>query len=132
MPQPDPSGIRPRPRTSRAGTPLDKLLTLAVDPAAVSHADLNMGDTVMVTTRNSTYALCTLGQNRFAVSGGWFEQNGGGPQVAQVNGCTWGGSAIRHDLVASPGLFLEFSNGVRTTRIHSVRVIPSPDHGSTH
>ena len=91
-----------------------------------------MGDTVVVTTRNSTYALCTAGRDRFAVSGGWFERHGGSPQMTQVNGCTWGGSAICHELVAAPGLFLEFGNGVRTTRIHSVRVIHAGTGDKTH
>jgi len=86
----------------------------------------------VVRTRNSTYAMRALGRNHFAVSGGWFEMNGGSPQVAQVNGCTWGGSAIRCDLVASPGLFLEFGNGVKTTRIRSVKLISAPVGGSTH
>ena len=39
-------------------------------------------------------------------------------------GCTWGGSAIKEDIVAARGLFLEFGNHVITTRIQNVRVIP--------
>jgi len=123
LPQPDPSGIHPIPRPAPAGTSLERLLAMAMDPGSVARTDMDMGDTVVVTTRNSTYALCTAGNDRFAVSGGWFEQHGGSPQMTQVNGCTWGGTAIRHDLVAAPGLFLEFGNGVRTTRILSVRIV---------
>jgi hypothetical protein len=132
LPQPDPSGVQPTLRRRSSGTPLDRLLALAADPESVTRTDLDLGDTVVITTRNSTYALCTAGNDRFAVTGGWFEHNGGSPQMAQVNGCTWGGSAIRHDLVAAPGLFLEFANGVRTTRIHSVRVIHAGMDGQAH
>ena len=34
-----------------------------------------------------------------------------------------GRSVIRHDVVAAPGLFLEFGNNVSTTRIKDVRVV---------
>jgi hypothetical protein len=57
------------------------------------------------------------------VSGGWFDKNSDGPLTVAVNGCTYGGSLIRHDVVAAPGLFLEFGNSVSTTRICDVRVI---------
>ena len=53
---------------------------------------------------------------------GWFDRHGDGPSVVTVNGCTYGGSLIRHDVVAAPGLFLEFGNRVSTTRIREVRV----------
>jgi hypothetical protein len=42
-----------------------------------------------------------------------------------VNGCTWGGSAIKSDILAAPGLFLEFGNRVRTTRIQQVNLFRS-------
>jgi hypothetical protein len=42
---------------------------------------------------------------------------------AEGNGCTWGGSAIKQDIVAALGLRLEFGNSVRTARIREVRVI---------
>lgn len=111
---------------------LDHLLARKDDPETVSWTDLELGDTVVVKTRNSTYTLRNMARGRFAVSGGWFDCHGGSPQVAQVNGCTWGGSAIRADLVASPGLFLEFANGVKTTRIRSVRVISALLGETTH
>ena len=40
-----------------------------------------------------------------------------------INGCTYGGSAIQHDVVAAPGLFLEFGNNVSTTRIQNVSLV---------
>ena len=57
------------------------------------------------------------------VSGGWFDQRGLSPATTTINGCTWGGSAIKTDLLAGPGLFLEFGNTVVTSRIRIVHVI---------
>jgi hypothetical protein len=128
----DQSDIRRLSWSGLRAVSLDRLLIEGDDPEAVSRMDLQLGDTVVVRTRNSTYAMCALGENHFAVSGGWFERHGGSPQVTQVNGCTWGGSAIRCDLVASPGLFLEFGNGVKTTRIRSVKVISAQVSETTH
>jgi len=89
----------------------------------VRKSQLKLGDRVIVKTRNSVYSLCALGDDTFAVSGGWFERGGGAPALVTVNGCTYGGSVIRHDVVAGPGLFLEFGNNVLTTRIQDVRVV---------
>ena len=56
---------------------------------------------------------------------------GGAPIVVTVNGCTYGGSAIRHDVVAGRGLFLEFGNNVLTTRIRSFDVFRGSDPGAS-
>ena len=37
--------------------------------------------------------------------------------------CIWGGRAIKVDVVAACGLFLEFGNQLMTTRIQKVDVI---------
>jgi hypothetical protein len=88
--------------------------------------DLECGDRVVVRTRNSVYSLVAVGRNSFVVSGGWFDRRGA-PIEVTVNGCTYGGSAIRHDVVAGRGLFLEFGNNVLTTRIRSFEVVRGPD-----
>lgn len=85
--------------------------------------DLRCGDRVMVTTRNSTYTLWALGNGHYWVWGGWFDRQGVSPQKVSVNGCTWGGSAIKQDIIAAHGLHLEFGNRVLTTRIRDVRLI---------
>jgi hypothetical protein len=85
--------------------------------------DLRSGDPVMFTTRNSLYTLWALGNGHFLVWGGWFDRQGTSPQRVSINGCTWGGSAIKRDIVAARGLRLEFGNTVLTTRIQQVRVI---------
>lgn len=88
--------------------------------------DLGFGDWVLITTKNSTYFICVLGNDLYSVSGGWFDREGISPLKTTINGCTWGGSAIKHDIVAGQGLFLEFGNRILTTRIQSVHVIRAP------
>jgi hypothetical protein len=89
---------------------------------ATRKQDLEPGDCVIVSTKNSVYRLQALGGDLFHASGGWFEQNQA-PRTVTVNGCTFGGLAIGTDIVAGIGLFLEFGNNVSTTRIRDVRVI---------
>jgi hypothetical protein len=89
----------------------------------VSRRDLRSGDWILVTTSNSRYTICRLDDESYLVSGGWFDRKGLSPQKISIHGCTWGGSAIKHDIVAAQGLFLEFGNRVLTTRIQQVRVI---------
>jgi hypothetical protein len=90
---------------------------------AVRKNELFNGDSVLVQTKNSVYAIRALGGGLYEVSGGWFERNGGSSQVLTINGCTWGGSAIKQDIVAARGLFLEFGNRVVTTRIRDILLI---------
>jgi hypothetical protein len=111
--------IRDRSRLART---LGAVVQHASLSDAVRKDDLQFGDRVIVRTRNSVYSLWSLGGDEFAVSGGWFDQNGPSPMKITVNGCTYGGSMIRYDVVAAPGLFLEFGNSVATTRIKEVRV----------
>jgi len=113
------SGIHSKTRTVRT---LGAIVAHARCGDAVRKSDLQFGDRVIVTTRNSVYTLCTLGGDSFAVSGGWFDRNGDAPTTVTVAGCTYGGSMIRQDVVAARGLFLEFGNRVSTTRIRGVRV----------
>ena len=89
---------------------------------ATRKQDLEPGDCVIVSTKNSVYRLQSLGGDLFHASGGWFEQNSA-PRTVTVTGCTFGGLAIGTDIVAANGLFLEFGNNVSTTRIQSVRVV---------
>ena len=88
-----------------------------------SKCPVSFGDQVIVRTRNSVYSLWSLGGDTFAVAGGWFDRNGDTPTTVTVNGCTYGGSLIRYNVVAAPGLFLEFGNSVSTTRIRDVRIV---------
>jgi hypothetical protein len=104
----------------------------AVDEArvldAVRKKDIHDGDRVVVTTRNSRYTIWALGNGLFWVWGGWFELPRSSPAIVTINGCTWGGSAIKRDIIAARGLRLEFGNTVLTTRIEQVRVIRARAH----
>jgi len=105
------------------GTPLDALAAKVDRLPVVLRRDLRSGDWLVVTTRNSRYSLCLLEDGSYSVAGGWFDRNGESPQRVGVNGCTFGGRAIKSDVVAAPGLFLEFENRVTTTRIQEARVL---------
>jgi hypothetical protein len=89
----------------------------------VRKKDVHVGDRVLVTTRNSLYTIWVLDDGVYWVSGGWFDLQRISPLKMAINGCTWGGSAIKRDILAACGLRLEFGNTVRTTRIREVRVI---------
>ena len=108
---------------STSGRPLDALAAEADRLPAVLRTDLRSGDWLLVTTRNSVYSLCLLDDGSYSVAGGWFDRSGESPQRVGVNGCTFGGRAIKSDVVAAPGLYLEFENRVTTTRIQEARVL---------
>jgi hypothetical protein len=111
------------PRLSRT---LSRLATCAPRIVSIRARDLGVGDWVLVRTRNSVYVLGVLGGGIYQASGGWFDRQGSGPALVRVNGCTWGGRAILTGVVAAPGMFLEFDNGVGTTRIQEVRLLRGP------
>ncbi len=92
---------------------------------ALRKIDLRFGDRVVVTTRNSTYSIHVLKNGQYAISGGWVDKEGLSPLRTNINGCTWGGSAIKVDIVAACGLHLEFGNRVVTSRIRQFNVVRS-------
>jgi hypothetical protein len=102
---------------------LDAAVAEARSLREVRKRDLHSGDRVLVTTRNSRYMIWVLGDGHYRVSGGWFDLHGRSPERVGINGCTWGGSAIKSDIVAANGLHLEFGNMVLTTRIREICVI---------
>ncbi len=93
--------------------------------AAVRKNDLRFGDRVVVTTCNSTYSIHVLKNGQFAISGGWVDKEGLSPLRTHIHGCTWGGSAIKVDIVAACGLHLEFGNRMVTSRIRQFNVVRS-------
>ena len=82
--------------------------------------DMEPGDVLIVKTRNSVYAVRSLGESSFSVSGGWFDRKFGGPFETTIAGCTWGGTVVKRDLVAACGMHLEFGNRVVTSAIQKV------------
>jgi hypothetical protein len=131
------SGIRlPSKASDQEPEPRPRILTELVRHAelmgGVHREDLHCGDRLIVRTRNSCYIIYSLGDGRYRVSGGWFDRSGASPVTTTINGCTFGGSAIKTDLIAGRGLFLEFGNHVLTTRIQQVQVIRAEDPSVVH
>ena len=118
----DSTRITIRPRSDRART-LQRIVDQIDGDDAVRKSDLDFGDQVIVKTLNSVYSVWAMGDGTFTVSGGWFDKQKLSPMVLTINGCTYGGSAIRQDVVAGRGLCLEFGNRVATTRIQEVQVL---------
>ena len=114
-----------RDRSSMLGTghSLEKIVDGAVQLKQVRKQELQFGDLVLITTRNSDYSVSVLEDDRYIVSGGWFARKGRSPMKVSITGCTWGGSIIKVDTLAACGLRMEFSNRVITTTIRKVRVI---------
>jgi hypothetical protein len=106
---------------------LDSIVENADCLEQVYKKDLQFGDVVLVFTQNSRYTLRVLDDNHYLVSGGWFDQNLLSPMKVTVNGCTWGGSVIKMDVVAACGLSMEFGNRVITSSIEKIVVLK---HGS--
>jgi len=96
---------------------------------AIRKGDLCRGDQVLVSTENSLYTIQVQDEGTYSISGGWFDRNGLSPATTSITGCTWGGTAIKRDLVAARGLRLEFGNRVVTSPIREVRVIRSDARG---
>ena len=117
-----PSGIHHAQKPLKA-IPIDDLAEAAGVVGGVRRPDLDPGDRVIVSTKNSVYSLTARADGLFDVSGGWFEREGKGKTRVEVLGCTAGGHALFSDHIAAPGLFLEFADGLRTTRIRTVRRI---------
>jgi hypothetical protein len=109
------------PRTR--GIPIDGLARAADRIGGVRRRDLVPGDRVIVSTRNSIYSLTACADGSFMVSGGWFERHGLAAVQAEVVGCTVGGRAVFTDHVAAPGMFIEFADGLQTTRVRTVQRI---------
>jgi hypothetical protein len=111
---------------------LSSLVKSAARLKEVSKADLNLGDCVQVTTRNSTYLIQVLEEGLYLISGGWVDRQGESPMRTTIAGCTWGGSAIKGDIVAACGLHLEFGKRVVTSRIQKVSVIRDTGNQLVH
>jgi hypothetical protein len=112
---------------------LDRMVETAEAIDGVWASAVRPGDWIVIRTKNSVYSLAAEEHGRFRVAGGWFlsqrssDADTDDDQIVRVAGCTWGGAAIHTRVVAAVGMFLEFDNGVRTTRIREVRHIRGGD-----
>ena len=106
-----------------SGHSLEKIVDGIIHLRQVRKSDLQFGDLVLITTKNSVYSVCVLDTDFYLVSGGWFDRKGLSPVKTSIAGCTWGGSIIKIDTLAACGLRLEFGNHVVTTPIQKVFVL---------
>ena len=111
--------------TLAVGLSLSGLVEQSTTLKQIKKSDLLSGDSVYIKTQNSLYVVQATGHNSYTVSGGWFDRKGLSPVAITINGCTWGGSAIKIDIVAACGLCLEFGNRVRTSAIQKIFVLPN-------
>ena len=91
----------------------------------IHKSSLRVGDTIILKTDKSVYLIKVIEQKKYTVSGGWFDKTYSSPLTTTINGCTWGGSIIKNDIVAACGLHLEFGNKVVTSRIKKIFHISS-------
>jgi hypothetical protein len=102
---------------------LEDLARAADRIEGIRREELGPGDRILVATRNSLYRLAVEPDGAFCVSGGLYQREGRDSVRLGVAGCSAGGSAIFTRVVAAPGLFLEFEDGTRTTRIRRVQLL---------
>jgi len=60
----------------RIGHSLEKIVESTTHLKQVRKADLQYGDLLLITTRNSVYSVRVLDNNLYLVSGGWFDHKG--------------------------------------------------------
>jgi hypothetical protein len=104
------------------GATLDKMVKSADFLKEVPRSRLQAGDFVFVKTCNSEYSIRAEQDGLFTVSGGWFDLRGKSPTRTTIRGCTWGGTAIKIDIVAACGLRIEFGNRLVTSPIQKIFV----------
>lgn len=115
MPRPD--------QSSRVGIALPEVLRGVGDLSAVSRSELMIGDVMLIRTRNSLYTIRLTARGCYSATGGWFDRKGLSPHPIAINGCTWGGTLIKVDILAACGLCIEFSNRVVTSPVRSIVVL---------
>ena len=99
-------------------------LTQAIEQTEMIYREnLSFGDVVFVWTLNSLYVIYVWGDSLFGVTGGWFSEEKFSVKKIKINGCTFGGSAIKKDIIAGKGLCLEFANRVQTTSIEDISIL---------
>lgn len=113
-------------KISRLGLSLDTIVAKSDQLKQIYKHDLQSGDTILVNTRNSHYSVQVLEEGFYLVSGGWFDKQQMSPVKTTINGCSWGGSVIKADIVAACGLCLEFGNRVITSAIQRIVLIRNP------
>ena len=107
-----------------SGSSLDQIIASTESLRQVFRKDLCAGASIVVKTHNSSYFARREEDGQFTVRGGWFERKGKSPARTTIRGCTWGGSAIKVDIVAACGLRVEFGNRLLTSPVQKIFVFP--------
>lgn len=113
------------PLNMRPAHELSTLVENASNADGVRRGELNPGDVLLLYTQNSIYTVRVISPNRFSVSGGWFDLNNARGIETTIVGCTWGGSSIHRDFVASCGMRIEFGNRVLTSILQRIVRVPA-------
>jgi hypothetical protein len=90
---------------------------------ALRRQEVSPGDSIMVRTQNSVYALRLGDDGVFSVSGGWFRRRGKENTRLTITGCSLGGSMIRIDTIVACGFSIEFGNRLVTSPVRSFFVL---------
>ena len=106
------------------GLELKNLTDISKSVPQLYKSTLKPGDVVILKTMNSTYTIRVAENGCYIVSGGWFDKKNLSPSKININGCTWGGSSIKSDIIAACGLRLEFQNRVVTSIIKKIFYMP--------
>ena len=106
------------------GLELKNLTEISKSVTQLYKNTLKPGDVVILKTMNSTYTIRVAENGYYIVSGGWFDKKNLSPSKININGCTWGGSSIKSDIIAACGLRLEFQNRVVTSIIKKIFYMP--------
>jgi hypothetical protein len=87
-------------------------------------SQLRPGDRLYLKTCNSLYSIQVVDDGHYLVSGGWFDKHNLSPFRIKISGCTFGGSIIKTDIIAAPGLRLEFENRLVTSPVQKIFLFP--------
>ena len=99
---------------------LKNIVESSGDLLQVKKSELRPGDEIRLKTQNSIYNIKADKDGYYVVTGGWFDKMSKSPVKININGCTWGGSIIKTDIIAACGLNLEFSNKLLTSTIQKI------------
>ena len=105
------------------GYSLSSFGDLSAKAGAVRRQEVLPGDSIMVRTQNSVYALRLGNDGAFSVSGGWFRRKGRENTKMTITGCSLGGNMIRVDTIVACGFSIEFGNRLVTSPVRSFFVL---------
>jgi hypothetical protein len=105
------------------GYTLSSFGDMSARAGSVRRKEVSPGDSIMVRTQNSIYALRLGDDGAFSVSGGWFRRKGREDARMTITGCSLGGNMIRIDTIVACGFSIEFGNRLVTSPVRSFFVL---------